>query len=45
MEIIISKQAQISELAAIYNYYVRNTTVTFNLHELSEEEFEDDFYR
>jgi phosphinothricin acetyltransferase len=28
----------------IYNYYVRNTTVTFNLHELSEEEFENDFY-
>ena len=44
MEIISSKQIQISELAAIYNYYVRNTTVTFNLHELSEEEFENEFF-
>jgi len=44
MEIIVSKQGQISELAAIYNYYVRNTTVTFNLHELSEDEFENDFF-
>lgn len=44
MKIIASKPEHLSELAAIYNYYVRNTTVTFNLRELSEEQFGQDFY-
>jgi len=44
MEITESRQGQISKLTDIYNYYVRNTTVTFNLHELSVDEFEKDFF-
>lgn len=44
MEIKVSSNSHLGELTAIYNYYVRNTTVTFNLHELSEKQFEEDFY-
>lgn len=44
MDIVLSDNSHLSELTAIYNYYVRNTTVTFNLRELSEERFEKDFY-
>ena len=44
MEISLSQKKQISELTSIYNFYVRNTTVTFNLHELSIEQFEKDFF-
>lgn len=44
MEIALSKKEQLIELTAIYNFYVRNTTVTFNLHELSVEQFEKDFF-
>ncbi len=45
MEIVLSQKEQLSELTAIYNFYVRNTTVTFNLHELSIDQFETDFFR
>lgn len=44
MEIALSQKEQLNELTAIYNFYVRNTTVTFNLHELSIEQFEKDFF-
>lgn len=44
MEILKAEKKHLGTLTSIYNYYVRNTTVTFNLDELSEEQFEDDFY-
>jgi len=44
MEITVSTNNHLSELTAIYNYYVRNTTVTFNLKELSEKQFDKAFY-
>ena len=44
MEILKSEQKHLGTLTSIYNYYVRNTTVTFNLDELSEEQFESDFF-
>ena len=44
MEITACRQEHLSELTEIYNYYVKNTTVTFNLHELTEEEFKNDFF-
>lgn len=45
MKIIALKREHLRELTAIYNYYVRNTTVTFNLRELSEEQFKQDFFQ
>lgn len=44
MEIKASKPEQLRELTDIYNYYVRNSTATFNLGELSVDEFENDFF-
>ena len=44
MEIALSQKEQLSELTSIYNFYVRNTTATFNLHELSIDQFEKDFF-
>lgn len=45
MEIALSQKEQLIELTAIYNFYVKNTTATFNLHELSINQFEKDFFR
>ena len=44
MEIALSQKEQLRELTAIYNFYVKNTTATFNLHELSINQFEKDFF-
>ena len=39
-----TKKEELPELVAIYNHYVRNTTVTFNTEEVDEEQFLAAFY-
>ena len=44
MNILPAKKNELPELVDIYNYYVRNTTVTFNTEEVDEEQFIATFY-
>lgn len=44
MVITVSQKEQLTELTSIYNYYVRNTTATFNTQELSVDEYEKSFF-